>query len=168
MRWAVSFVLLGWGWEMGWSQSHGNKPRYYGTCTTPLQEGSQPRRHMQRIKSLQIAFISEQMELLPEEAQTFWPIYNARDAELQKGRQAVRERLHRIESQRPYLSAEAYRDSVSGIYLQLWQREVEVRRSYHEQFKKVLPPEKLARFYLAEMRLLRRALEEGGERHPPE
>lgn len=128
---------------------------------------AQPPRPRERIRSLHIAYLAETMELLPEEAQNFWPVYNARDAELQKSRSALRAQLRRIREQRPQLTPEAYRDSISAIYLTLWQREAEIRRAYHEQFKKVLPPEKLARFYLAEMRLLRRALGEG-ELHEPD
>ncbi|GIV24051.1 MAG: hypothetical protein N3A68_03260 [Bacteroidia bacterium] len=122
---------------------------------------AQPPRPRERIRSLHIAYLAQEMELLPEEAQHFWPVYNARDAELQKNRSTLRAQLHRIREQRPQLPPEAYRDSISAIYLTLWQREAEIRKAYHEQFKKVLPPEKLARFYLAEMRLLRRALGEG-------
>lgn len=124
---------------------------------------AQPRHERsERLRSLQIAFLSEQMGLLPEEAQVFWPIYNAREAALQKNRQAARERLHQLEARRGELSPEGWRDSVSTLYLQLWQSEADTRRTFHEQLKKALPPEKLARFYLAELRLLRRALGEGG------
>jgi len=122
---------------------------------------AQPPRHWERVRSLHIAYLAQEMGLLPEEAQNFWPVYNARDAELQKNRSALRAQLRRIREQRAQLTPEAYRDSISAIYLTLWQREAEIRKAYHEQFKKVLPPEKLARFYLAEMRLLRRALGEG-------
>ncbi len=115
----------------------------------------------ERIQSMRIAYLSEEMGLMPEEAQVFWPLYNAREAELQKARQNVRERLAALRERKSVMSAEAYADSVSQLYLGLWQREAEVRRSYHERFKKALPPEKLARFYLAELRLLRRALGEG-------
>lgn len=120
-------------------------------------------RYSERVKSLQIAYISQEMQLLPEEAQTFWPIYNAREQELQKSRGALRERIRSLIERKGSLSPEAYRDSIGAIYLSLWQREAEIRQRYHEQFKKALPPEKVARFYLAEMRLLRRAL---GEERP--
>lgn len=118
----------------------------------------------ERIQSMRIAYLSEEMGLMPEEAQTFWPLYNARESELQKARQSVRERLLGLRERKSMMSAEAYADSVSQLYLGLWQREAEVRRSYHERLKKALPPEKLARFYLAELRLLRRALGEGEPR----
>lgn len=121
-------------------------------------------RMRERLQSMRIAYLSEAMQLMPEEAQVFWPLYNAREAELRKSRQQAREQLKYLQERRPGMSAETYADSVSSVYLNLWQREVEVRRSFHEQLKKALPPEKLARFYLAELRLLRRAL---GDEGPP-
>lgn len=119
-------------------------------------------RMRERLQSMRIAYLSEEMQLMPEEAQSFWPLYNAREAELQKSRQQAREQLGRLYERKSVLGAEAYADSVSQIYLNLWQREAEVRRSFHERLRKALPPEKLARFYLAELRLLRRALGESG------
>ncbi|MCX8112012.1 MAG: hypothetical protein N3E49_02265 [Bacteroidia bacterium] len=116
-----------------------------------------PHRVRERLQSMRIAYLSNEMQLMPEEAQTFWPLYNAREAELQKVRSIAREQLKRLREKQPVLSAEAYADSVSLIYLGLWRREAEIRQSFHDRFKKCLPPEKLARFYLAELFLLRRA-----------
>ncbi len=138
MRAILAFALLAASWA---------QPRY---------------ERSERLRSLQIAFLSEQMGLLPEEAQAFWPIYNAREAALQKNRQAIRDRLHQLEARRSELTPEAWRDSVSALYLQLWQAEADTRKAFHEQLKKAVPPEKVARFYLAELRLLRRALGEAG------
>ncbi|GIV24761.1 MAG: hypothetical protein KatS3mg026_0453 [Bacteroidia bacterium] len=121
---------------------------------------AQPPGPYQRVRSLQIAYLAEAMQLLPEEAQAFWPVYNAREAALQKARQAVRERFRNLREKRGSLSAQAFADSVSALYLSLWEKEAQIRREYDSQFRKVLPPEKLARFYLAEVRLLRRALGE--------
>jgi len=121
---------------------------------------AQPPGAYQRVRSLQIAYLAEAMQLLPEEAQAFWPVYNAREAALQKQRQAIRERFRSLREKRGSLSAQAFADSVSALYLTLWEKEAQIRREYDSQFRKVLPPEKLARFYLAEVRLLRRALGE--------
>lgn len=121
---------------------------------------AQPSGAYQRVRSLQIAYLAETMQLLPEEAQAFWPVYNAREAALHQARQTIRERFRYLREKRGSLSAQAFADSVSALYLNLWEKEAQIRREYDSQFRKVLPPEKLARFYLAEVRLLRRALGE--------
>ncbi|MCS6790870.1 MAG: hypothetical protein NZ580_07825 [Bacteroidia bacterium] len=139
--WAVFFLLVGWVW-------------------------GQHRHRSERLHSLRIAFLTEEMGLMPEEAQAFWPVYNAREAELQKSRQNLRERWQMLQGVKDQMAPTAYADSVAVLYLELWQKEAEIRRTYHEKFKKVLPPQKLARFYWAETRMLRRALAEEGW-HPP-
>jgi hypothetical protein len=41
---------------------------------------SQNGRKLERIKALRIAYISNKLELTPEEAQKFWPVFNTFDA----------------------------------------------------------------------------------------
>lgn len=50
----------------------------------------------ERIKALRIAYISERLNLTPEEAQRFWPIFNAFDdknMELHKQKKALMDKL---------------------------------------------------------------------------
>ncbi len=48
---------------------------------------AQDKDRYERIKALKIAFITERLDLTETEAQKFWPIYNAFEAENQKLRQ---------------------------------------------------------------------------------
>lgn len=120
---------------------------------------AQPRRG-ERLQSLRIAVITNALELTPEEAQAFWPVYNARDAALQKRRAAIQSQFEALRGERASLSPQAYADSVSALYFRLWEGEARVRREYHPQLQKVLPPHKVARLYMTEVRWLRRALGE--------
>ncbi|MCS7297836.1 MAG: hypothetical protein RMK19_08460 [Bacteroidia bacterium] len=129
--------------------------------------GQRPPHMRERLQSLRIAYLAEEMQLMPEEAQSFWPVYNAREVELRQARQQARAQLSALQVKKTTLSPEAYADSVSSVYLSLWRREAEIRAAFHDRFKKALPPEKLARFYHAELRLLRRALGEAPP-HAPE
>ncbi|EAQ40175.1 hypothetical protein MED134_05459 [Dokdonia sp. MED134] len=45
--------------------------------TTIAQEDKESKR--EKIKALKVAFITERLELTPDEAQTFWPVYNIYD-----------------------------------------------------------------------------------------
>lgn len=45
--------------------------------TTIAQEDKESKR--EKIKALKVAFITERLELTPDEAQTFWPVYNVYD-----------------------------------------------------------------------------------------
>ena len=121
----------------------------------------------ERLKSLRIALITEALELTPEEAQTFWPVYNAREAALQKHREEIHQQFLRLRAEKASLTSQAYLDSVSALYFRLWEGEAAIRRAYHERLLKVLPAEKVARLYVTELRMLRRALGEGKPPHHP-
>ena len=116
----------------------------------------------ERLKSLRIALITEALELTPEEAQVFWPVYNARDAALQKHREDVHDQLLRLRAERKDIPPQAYADSVSALYFRLWEGEASIRKAYHDRLLKVLSPQKVAKLYMTELRMLRRALGEGG------
>jgi len=82
-----------------------------------------------QIESLRIAFISQQLNLSPEEAQRFWPVYNA----------------YRSES-------EALQKSYGGQLtadqqLDLEQKKLDLKRKYKPQFESALGKEKLNQLY---------------------
>lgn len=53
----------------------------------------------ERIKAQKIAFITDKLELTPEEAQKFWPIYNAYEAKVDKIKskdlKAIKMKIHK-------------------------------------------------------------------------
>lgn len=50
-------------------------------ATTAIsQENKESKR--EKIKALKVAFITERLELTPDEAQTFWPVYNVYDGRM--------------------------------------------------------------------------------------
>lgn len=56
-------------------------------------------RKLDRIKALRVAFISEKLDLTPDEAERFWPIFNAfddRNMELQKQKRQLMQKLKPI------------------------------------------------------------------------
>ncbi|MBO0329493.1 hypothetical protein [[Muricauda] lutisoli] len=57
-----------------------------------LMHGQGPGRN--RIKTLKVAFITEQVGLTSEEAQQFWPIYNAHEETMEDIRRKERAELH--------------------------------------------------------------------------
>ncbi|MFS4415267.1 hypothetical protein [Maribacter sp. 2307ULW6-5] len=57
---------------------------------------AQQNERLERVKALKVAFFTERLDLSPEEAEAFWPIYNAHETRMQALRQ--RERDHKRES----------------------------------------------------------------------
>lgn len=83
-----------------------------------------------RLEALKIAYITKNLDLSPEEAQKFWPIYNLYSAELKQARQnAIRNNSSEIELDESLLN---------------------IRKKYSVQFGQVLPPQKVNAFFRSE------------------
>src|SRR4051812_49305516 len=56
-------------------------------------QGDKQRPNRERIESMKIGMITQRLNLTPEEAKVFWPVYNKYSAELQEIRKDRRENL---------------------------------------------------------------------------
>lgn len=86
------------------------------------------KKQQDNIEALKVAFISKELELTPEEAQKFWPIYNQYSKEL----------------------AIASKDNTD--VLERDEKVLNVRKRYKEQFIKVLGQPRINKMYGAEGR----------------
>jgi len=83
-----------------------------------------------RLYTLKIAYITKQLDLSPEEAQKFWPIYNQYAEELKRARQdAVRNNKSEIELDEALLN---------------------IRKKYSVLFEQALSPQKIDVFFKSE------------------
>jgi hypothetical protein len=111
----------------------------------PQQDG----KGKERIKAMKIGFITNRLNLSPEEAKTFWPVYNSFQNEMEDVR-----KNHRIEKKENNddlmnmsdKDAEKLVDDEIGFR----QKELDVIKKYHGQFKQVLPAKKIAMLYRTE------------------
>ena len=107
-----------------------------------------------RIRAQRVAYITERLNLTPQESERFWPLYN--EMEQEKGRIMLRYDLPRANEK--LTESEATR-LIEGSF----QRDEELlalRRRYYERFKQVLPATKIAMFPRAEREFKRELLEE--------
>jgi len=81
----------------------------------------------EKIQALKIAFITQKLELNPQEAQTFWPVYNQYQKEL----------------------SDFYANKSDNV-LENEEKLLNIRKKYKPSFEKVLGPQKLNSFYTAE------------------
>jgi LPS O-antigen subunit length determinant protein (WzzB/FepE family) len=58
--------------------------------------GQRGEKMRERLKAQKVAFITERLDLSADEAQKFWPIYNAHEKEMEMLRLNSREKHHRI------------------------------------------------------------------------
>ena len=92
------------------------------------QEDVPSEKQQQNIEALKIAFISKELSLTPAEAQKFWPVYNQYSKELNNTLREEKDVLARDE------------------------KVLNLRKSYKDQFTKVLGQERMNRVFNSEGR----------------
>lgn len=123
---------------------------------------------MQEIKTQKIAFITQRLALTPEEARTFWPVYDRYDQEIEAVRKEMRARNKETREGTTLTEAEAARILDEGLAAH--QRELDIRKRYSGEFRKTIGAVKTLRLARSERdfnrELFKRVREHRDERHP--
>lgn len=92
------------------------------------QEGEKPPADGGKLRALQIAYLTNKLNLRPEEAQRFWPVFNQYQDEIRKVRVQGRD-LPEVDKE---------------------QKIVDIRKKYFEEFSKVLNKDRADRVFKAD------------------
>ncbi len=103
----------------------------------------------EQLESMKIAFLTKKLSLTPEEAQTFWPVYNSYSDELEKLRENRRKDVKDARDQFDAMDDKDVEKLVDGEIV-FRQSELDILKKYNAQFKKSLPIKKVAKLYRAE------------------
>lgn len=90
------------------------------------QDGSETRG--EKVEALKIAFLTQKLQLTPDEAQKFWPVYNQYENEIRS----------------------LQLDYKNGPALENEEKLLNIRKKYSPSFEKVLGPQKLNTLFNAE------------------
>ncbi len=91
---------------------------------------------LQEIKAQKTAFLTQRLDLSPEEAQRFWPVYNQFDKELDAVRKEVRD--ERKDAKKDGELTEAEASAAIDKELASRQKELDLRKKYAAEFKKTI------------------------------
>lgn len=121
----------------------------------PFQEGGKG----DKIESLRIAFISQHLNLTPEEAQKFWPVYNAYRADMETLRKNFK-----MGPEGPQPTADQSLD--------FDQKKLDLKKKYKVQFEAAIGKQKVDQLYNLEREFYQKLKElrdkrEGGQGPPP-
>lgn len=119
-----------------------------------------------RIEALKIAFITKRLDLTPKEAQLFWPVYNQYNDQFEAMRKERRKQYAGINDRIDSLPTKEV-ESMLDAEMAYKQKELDLTKEYHNELKKVLPPKKIAKLYIAEesfKRELLRRIQENNNR----
>lgn len=114
----------------------------------------------ERIQSEKIAFLTAELNLSPEEAQVFWPVYNKIAAEKKELNKAVKTSYKALlEALNSDTATDKEIDKLLDDYLAAKQANKEAGKGDVKEFRKVLPSKKVAKLYVAEEKFRRNQLQ---------
>lgn len=119
----------------------------------------QERENKEQIKTLKIAFFTERLELTPEEASVFWPIYNAHDNAKEALRKEQRKEIKDRFSTLDNLSEKEARSALDH-YLDLEEKEEELDKAYYQRIAREFSAVRTLKLFQAEQEFRRRLLQE--------
>jgi Spy/CpxP family protein refolding chaperone len=131
----------------------------------PPEKGSRQEKR-ENIEALKVAFITKKLDLTPEEAQQFWPIYNQYTDRLQDIRKKRRQENKEKKQNFDEMSDKEIEQAVDNEII-FRQKELDLQKEYHSKFKAVLPIKKVARLYQAEEQFKRVLLDKLKDGGPP-
>jgi hypothetical protein len=101
----------------------------------------------EKIRSAQIAFITDRLGLTPAEAEKFWPVYN----EFAQKRNNIRQEMHDARANRPAdQKDEDFQKEMIDLQFKLKQRELDLEKEYSNKILNVITPQKLIALRKAE------------------
>ena len=110
----------------------------------------QRKKDWERLQAEKIAFITQELDLTPEEAQVFWPVYNQCWKEVLASHKATREALAGIRGKQAEGLTDKEMEKKLDAYIQASTRSNQVLADWYPKFKQVLPIRKVAKLYQAE------------------
>lgn len=112
-----------------------------------------------RIEAEKIAFFTRRMDLSPEEARLFWPIYNDYVSRRNKIRLDKNNLLKYLNQNYKNLDDKELEESGDKV-IAYTVEEAMLTQSYHKKFKEILPPYKVIRIYQTETQFNKILLEQ--------
>lgn len=100
-----------------------------------------------KVKAIEVAYIARELDLTPEEAQKFWPVYNKYSKEVHD---LIKERKKKTQELKGQPRTDEVAEATLDKELNYERKLLEIKTRYREEFSKVLPARKVGNFYRAE------------------
>lgn len=101
------------------------------------------------------AIYTERLELTKKESEKFWPIYEKYDAELFKLKAMQREAHHKMRDAKQSKEDAELAEEYLDVCLSTEEQIAALTKEYVEQFKTVLPVQKVAKLMMEEKKIMR-------------
>lgn len=123
----------------------------------------------ERFQNQKIAFFTEKLNLTPQEAEKFWPLYNDYNKTKLKLEEESRNSLRFMHRDSDNISEKDANEQLNKYIIS--QKEIhKIFLDFHQRYLEILPPQKVARIYSTEIQfrtfLLNQIREVRQERNP--
>lgn len=139
---------------------------FVGMTTTIFAQPPGDGARKEKIESLKIAFISNKLDLTPDEAKVFWPVYNEYSDGMETIRRDMRENAIKGRMNFDSMDDSQINDLMDKM-IESRQKEVDHMKKYRTEFAKVIPVRKVAILFKAEHDFKKKLLDIIGERRGP-
>jgi Spy/CpxP family protein refolding chaperone len=121
----------------------------FSTTMASGQRGDGHQERWEKYKAEKVAFLTTNLDLSPEEAQKFWPVYN----QMEKEKSEVQQKRHELEA-KVREAAETLSDeqiiTLTREFAHNQEEEGTLSTKYNEKFLKILAPKKVLQLYKVE------------------
>ena len=117
--------------------------------STILSAQNDSNQKKENIEARKIAFFTSKMDLNTEESLNFWPVVNEMNAELKEIRNKNAHGKMILMDKKSEDLSDKELEEILDARMQIGKEQMDIKIKYHEKFKKVLPIQKLAKFYQA-------------------
>jgi len=121
--------------------------------TSFAQDGERGKRGKERIESLRVAFLTEQLDLSPEESQNFWPIYREMTSKIKAVQKNGRKRKGEIAN---LTDKEA--EALIFSHFETEEKVLALKKEYFKKLRTAIPLRKIAMLQPLEKRFKQRLL----------
>lgn len=120
-----------------------------GLSAQSASNNQSTQKKQEKMEAMKVAFISQQMNLTPEEAQAFWPVYNAYQAKIKDLKKAHKGRRI-LEGGDLSTLTDAEIEQLLDDNFVYAQAMLNLKIQFHSEMKKILNVRKIAAYYKAE------------------
>jgi len=101
------------------------------------------------LEGMKVAYLTNKMDLSPEEAQVFWPVYNQYRDEIDTHREEGRKKYQIFKINQADLSDAEIKEHLSARF-EYQREEIDIEEKYIDRFTEILSPQKVVALLEAE------------------
>ena len=126
----------------------------------------QRKKDFERIQAEKIAFITSELDLSPEEAQVFWPVYNQCWKESLESHKKMMDAFDAFRGKKGEELSDKELEAKLDAYIAASRSHNQVMSDWYPKFRAVLPVRKVAKLYQAEEAFQMRMINNLKKQHP--